>query len=124
MGEPVLKANSSQGFTASVASALGMSSKPLRLYSMVKYGAVARGDADVFMKFPKAGYQEKIWDHAAGVVVVEQAGGVVTDAGGGPLAFSAGRFLTHLARGIRAASPSLDAKLLAAVSESWASSAL
>ena len=82
MCEPVLKANSSQGFTAAVASALGMASKPLRLYSMVKYGAVARGDADVFMKFPKAGYKEKIWDHAAGVVVVEEAGGVVTDAGG------------------------------------------
>ena len=82
MCEPVLKANSSQGFTAAVASALGMASKPLRLYSMVKYGAVARGDADVFMKFPKAGYKEKIWDHAAGVVIVEEAGGLVTDAGG------------------------------------------
>ena len=82
MCEPVLKANSSQGFTAAVASALGMASKPLRLYSMVKYGAVARGDADVFMKFPKAGYKEKIWDHAAGVIVVEEAGGIVTDAGG------------------------------------------
>lgn len=91
--EPVLKANSSQGFTAAVASAVGIRSKPLRLYSMVKYGAVARGDATVFMKFPKEGYQEKVWDHAAGVLVVEEAGGVVTDAGGKPLNFGAGRFI-------------------------------
>ena len=34
--------------------------KPLRVYSSVKYGSVARGDAAIFMKFPKAGYQEKV----------------------------------------------------------------
>ena len=82
--EPVMKANSSQGFTASVADNLGIESKPLRVYSQVKYGSVARADADVFMKFPKAGYKEKIWDHAAGVIIVEEAGGKVTDAGGAP----------------------------------------
>jgi 3'(2'), 5'-bisphosphate nucleotidase len=124
MTEPVLKANSSQSFTASVASALGMASKPLRLYSMVKYGAVARGDADVFMKFPKAGYKEKIWDHAAGVIVVQEAGGVVTDAGGAALDFGAGRFLEHLDRGIVASSSVLHARLLTAVASSWASSQL
>ena len=53
--EPVMKANSSQGFTASVADNLGIESKPLRVYSQVKYGSVARADADVFMKFPKGG---------------------------------------------------------------------
>ena len=46
--EPVMKANSSQGFTASVADNLAMTSKPLRVYSQVKYGSVARADADVF----------------------------------------------------------------------------
>jgi len=30
----------------------------------------------------KAGYVEKIWDHAAGVIIVEEAGGVVSDAAG------------------------------------------
>lgn len=70
--EPVMKANSSQGFTASVATNLGIASKPLRVYSQVKYGSVARADADVFMKFPKAGYKEKIWDHAAGVIIGEE----------------------------------------------------
>lgn len=37
--EPVLKANSSQGFTAGVANAVGISKKPLRIYSMVRAAA-------------------------------------------------------------------------------------
>ncbi|KAK1621318.1 hypothetical protein QYE76_026835 [Lolium multiflorum] len=62
--------------------------RPLRVYSMVKYAAIARGDAEIFMKFARSGYKEKIWDHAAGVVIIQEAGGVVTDAGGRPLDFS------------------------------------
>jgi len=36
------------------------------------------------------GYVEKIWDHAAGVIIVEEAGGVVSDAGGAPLNWQGG----------------------------------
>jgi 3'(2'), 5'-bisphosphate nucleotidase len=122
--EPVLKANSSQSLTASIAATAGLGTKPLRLYSMVKYGAVARGDADVFMKFPKAGYKEKIWDHAAGVLVVTEAGGVVTDAGGQALDFGAGRFLDGLDRGIVAGSSTAHGRVMAAIQASWASSQL
>jgi 3'(2'), 5'-bisphosphate nucleotidase len=122
--EPVMKANSSQGFTASVADNLAMTSKPLRVYSQVKYGSVARADADVFMKFPKAGYTEKIWDHAAGVIIGEEAGGVVTDAGGAPLNWAGGRYLDTLDRGIIATSKTLHARLMDAVSKSWSSSQL
>lgn len=121
--EPVMKANSSQGFTASVADNLGIESKPLRIYSQVKYGSVARADADVFMKFPKAEYREKVWDHASGVIIVEEAGGVVTDAGGTPLDFSKGRYL-ELDRGIVAASSALHEKLMQAIQLSWDSAAL
>jgi 3'(2'), 5'-bisphosphate nucleotidase len=121
--EPVMKANSSQGFTASVADNLGIESKPLRIYSQVKYGSVARADADVFMKFPKAEYREKVWDHAGGVIIVEEAGGVVSDAGGAPLDFSKGRYL-ELDRGIVAASSALHEKLMQAIQLSWDSAAL
>lgn len=56
----------------------GVTAKPLRMDSQVKYGLLARGDAArVFMRFPSASYREKIWDHAAGLVVVEEAGGKV-----------------------------------------------
>ncbi len=67
---------------------------------MAKYAAIARGDAEIFMKFAHGGYREKVWDHAAGILLVEEAGGVVTDAGGKPLDFSRGRFLDGLDRGI------------------------
>ncbi|KAJ7279848.1 hypothetical protein O6H91_Y374500 [Diphasiastrum complanatum] len=123
--EPVEKANSSHSFTAGVADSLGLRKHPLRVYSMAKYAAIARGDAEIFMKFAKAGYKEKIWDHAAGVLIVQEAGGVVTDAGGQPLDFSKGRYLEGLDRGIIASSGKrLHEKLLAAVEESWDSSSL
>ena len=99
--------------------------QPLRLYSMVKYAAIARGDAEVFMKFARTGYKEKIWDHAAGVVIIEEAGGVVTDAGGQPLDFSKGIYLEGLDRGIIAcAGAGLHEKILSAVEDSWNSSSL
>ena len=43
---------------------------------------MARGDAAILLRFPHKGYREKIWDHAAGVVIVQEAGAVITDASG------------------------------------------
>lgn len=92
---------------------------------MVKYAAIARGDAEIFMKFARAGYKEKIWDHAAGVVIIQEAGGVVTDAGGCPLDFSKGIYLEGLDRGVIAsAGANLHDKIIRAVDASWDSSAL
>lgn len=99
--------------------------QPLRVYSMVKYAAIARGDAEIFMKFARAGYKEKIWDHAAGVLIIQEAGGVVTDAGGRPLDFSKGIYLEGLDRGIIACSGAiLHEKIIKAVYDSWDSSNL
>ncbi|KAK7327949.1 hypothetical protein VNO77_22042 [Canavalia gladiata] len=123
--EPVEKANSSHSFTAGLAQSVGLRKQPLRVYSMVKYAAIARGDAEVFMKFAKAGYKEKIWDHAAGVIIIQEAGGMVTDAGGLPLDFSKGLYLEGLDRGIVACSgATLHAKIIHAVDASWGSSSL
>ncbi|XP_018448518.2 PAP-specific phosphatase HAL2-like [Raphanus sativus] len=83
---------------------MGVRKKPMRVYSVVKYAAIACGDAEVFMKFAQSRYKEKIWAHAAGVVIVEEAGGVVTDAGGRNLDFSKGVYLEGLDRGIIACS--------------------
>ncbi|KAL4626694.1 3',5'-bisphosphate nucleotidase AHL-like [Castanea sativa] len=123
--EPVEKANSSHSFTAGVAHSMGLRKQPLRVYSMVKYAAIARGDAEIFMKFARAGYKEKIWDHAAGVVIIQEAGGVVSDARGRPLDFSKGIYLEGLDRGIIAcAGPKLHDKIISAVDASWDSSSL
>ena len=64
----------------------------IELDSMEKYALVACGDADLYMRLPRAGsaYAHKIWDHAAGVALVCQAGGRVTDIDGGQLDFSQG----------------------------------
>ncbi|KAK9131650.1 hypothetical protein Scep_011178 [Stephania cephalantha] len=123
--EPVEKANSSHSFTAGLAHSVGLRKQPLRVYSMVKYAAIARGDAEIFMKFARAGYKEKIWDHAVGVLIIHEAGGMVTDAGGRPLDFSKGIFLEGLDRGIIACSgPILHERIIDAVNASWDSSNL
>ncbi|KAF7836759.1 PAP-specific phosphatase HAL2-like [Senna tora] len=123
--EPVERANSNHSFTAGLAHSVGLRKQPLRVHSMVKYAAIARGDAEIFMKFARSGYKEKIWDHAAGVVIVEEAGGMVTDAGGRRLDFSKGMYLEGLDRGIIACSGlTLHDKLISAVYASWDSSNL
>jgi len=50
--------------------------------SQVKYGLLACGEGDLILRFPPVDnpdYREKIWDHAGGVVVLQEAGGKVTD---------------------------------------------
>ena len=101
---------------AGLARALGVASPALRLDSQAKYGALARGDAAINLRFPPSAYREKIWDHVAGAVVAAEAGAVVSDAGGAPLDFSRGRWL-DLDRGIVTAPPALHAALLAALKE-------
>jgi 3'(2'), 5'-bisphosphate nucleotidase/inositol polyphosphate 1-phosphatase len=61
---------------------LGVVLPPLRMDSQVKYGLLSRGDASIFMRFPPSTYREKIWDHCAGFVIVEEAGGKVCVIGG------------------------------------------
>jgi len=79
-----------------VAKRLGISNPPLKMDSQAKYGVVARGDATLYLRVPspsEPGYMEKIWDHAAGSIIAEEAGGKVTDVRGRPLDFSCGTTL-------------------------------
>lgn len=48
---------------------LGVKAPPVRIDSQAKYGALSRGDGAIYMRFPRKGYREKIWDHAAGCIV-------------------------------------------------------
>ena len=89
--ESVESGHSNQEQSALIAARLGITAEPYRIDSQCKYAAVARGDASIYLRLPtRADYREKIWDHAAGKFVVEQAGGVVTDVTGAPLDFSHG----------------------------------
>ena len=92
--ESVESGHSNQDQSAQIAARLGITAEPYRIDSQCKYAAVARGDASIYLRLPtRAHYSEKIWDHAAGKFVVEQAGGVVTDVTGAPLDFSHGALL-------------------------------
>ncbi|MDA1259455.1 MAG: inositol monophosphatase family protein [Planctomycetota bacterium] len=63
----------------------------VRYDSQVKYGVVACGGAEVYLRpRSKPTYRENVWDHAAGVIVCEEAGGRVTDVDGKPLDFTKG----------------------------------
>jgi len=115
--ESVESAHSNHGVSRAVADALAMDGDPLRIDSQCKYGVLAMGGGDVFMRFPPASYREKIWDHAAGVLIVHEAGGVVTNARGEPLDFSQSRWLDGLKGGIVAAGdPETHARVVAAAS--------
>jgi 3'(2'), 5'-bisphosphate nucleotidase len=94
--ESVESGHSSHGDSARVVEHLGIQADPVRLDSQCKYAVVARGEADVYMRLPtRKGYTEKIWDHAAGVLVVREAGGKATDVFGRPLDFGRGWGLTE-----------------------------
>jgi 3'(2'), 5'-bisphosphate nucleotidase len=94
--ESVERGHSSHSDSAMIATLLGIDVPPYRIDSQCKYAAVAKGDAVIYLRLPtRPGYVEKIWDHAAGVCVVQEAGGVVTDVYGNTLNFSLGRELTN-----------------------------
>ena len=89
--ESVESGHSDHSWAGQVASTLGISRESVRMDSQAKYGALAMGAADIYLRLPtRPGYREMIWDHAAGVVVVEEAGGKVSDVDGKPLDFSRG----------------------------------
>ena len=97
--ESVEAAHSAHGHAAAIAEQLRITAPPVRLDSQAKYAIVARGQADIYMRLPtRADYVEKIWDHAAGSLIVTEAGGCVTDMTGKALEFTHGSKL-HANRG-------------------------
>ncbi len=94
---------------------LGVKAEPMTLDSQAKYALVAGGVASIYMRLPmSAEYHECIWDHAAGVLLVTEAGGKVTDVAGKQLDFSRGSTLLGN-RGVIAAGRGIYAPVLAAV---------
>jgi len=113
--ESVESGHSSHGHSAKIVARLNVQAAPLRVDSQAKYAAVARGDADVYLRLPtREDYEEKIWDHAAGWIVVQESGGKVTDIYGKPLDFSLGRTL-KVNKGVVATNGTLHDDILAAV---------
>ena len=92
--ESVEAAHSNQSEAARIGAALGITAEPVRLDSQTKYAMVARGDASIYLRVPRGDYRENIWDHAAGMLVVSEAGGRVSDVEGKPFDITTGQRMT------------------------------
>lgn len=113
--ESVESGHSAHGHSSEVAKLLGITSSPVRLDSQAKYATVARGEADIYLRLPtRKDYHEKIWDHAGGVLVVEEAGGQVSDVLGRPLDFTCG-FELRQNRGVVVTNGQLHSAVLEAL---------
>lgn len=81
-----------------IAKRLGIVEPSIRMDSQAKYGIVARGEASIYLRLPSPktpDYKEKVWDHAAGTILIEEAGGKITDIHGKTLDFGVGYKLTR-----------------------------
>jgi 3'(2'), 5'-bisphosphate nucleotidase len=97
--------------------ALGSRAEPVRMDSQAKYAVLASGGGELLVRLlspAKPDYREKIWDQAAGALVLEEAGGMITDLSGAPLDFNAGRTLARN-RGVLASNGRLHAAALRAL---------
>jgi 3'(2'), 5'-bisphosphate nucleotidase len=77
---------------------LGLEVEAVKMDSQAKYGLLAAGHGEFIFRLlspSQPGYEEKIWDQAAGSILVEEAGGRVTDLKGARLDFSRGRTLIN-----------------------------
>lgn len=84
--------------TDALARLLKIQAAPILMDSQAKYAVLAAAGGDLLVRLPSPhapGYREKIWDQAAGSLVVEEAGGRITDAAGKALDFRAGRTLSR-----------------------------
>ena len=98
---------------------LGIKTEAVRLDSQAKYSLLAGGCGEVMLRLPpdkNPNYKEKIWDQAAGSLIVEEAGGRITDLHGNPLDFSAGRALEHN-RGVLATNGPLHERIVELLSK-------
>lgn len=91
----VEESHSDTGRLNALRAALGIQAPPVLMDSQAKHVMVAAGEADLLFRFPRAGYKEAIWDQAAGTLLIEEAGGRVTDLAGRPFDFSTGRRMVN-----------------------------
>ncbi len=117
--ESYVSSHSNMDMQLHIARVLKLEQDPVRMDSQVKYGVLAAGQAEIYLRIPHPktpDYREKIWDHAAGSLIVEEAGGMVTDILGKKLDFSAGKTLANN-RGIFASVPAVHNRVLDIIRE-------
>jgi HAL2 family 3'(2'),5'-bisphosphate nucleotidase len=115
--ESYVSSHSDTRLQKKIADVLNIKRPPLQIDSQVKYGLVASGNAEIYLRIPNPrtpDYKEKIWDHAAGSLIVEESGGLVTDIFGKKLDFSQGKTLKNNS-GILATIPKIQNEILSII---------
>jgi HAL2 family 3'(2'),5'-bisphosphate nucleotidase len=112
-------AHTNAGLVDQLAESLNVQAAPLRMDSQGKYAVLAAGAGDLMVRLlspDKPNYREKIWDQAAGSIIIEEAGGRVSDLDGKPFDFSTGRSLLNN-RGVVASNGAYHALALKTLKE-------
>ena len=102
------------GLIDEIADHLGVQVEPVRMDSQAKYAVLSAGGGEVILRLlspSRLDYKEKIWDQATGALILEEAGGCITDLDGKPLDFTQGRMLVNN-RGVLASNGHLHEQLL------------
>jgi 3'(2'), 5'-bisphosphate nucleotidase len=92
----VEKSHTDAGGIAQLVAQLGIMADPVAMDSQAKYAVLAAGGGEILLRLlspARPDYRETIWDQAAGSIIVEEAGGRVSDLDGKDLDFSQGRRL-------------------------------
>ncbi len=96
---------------------LGLAHPPILMDSLAKYVVLASGAGDLMLRFPSSDHPyEWIWDQAPGVIMIEEAGGRVTDLDGKPLDYTCGRQLKGN-RGVLLSNGALHPRVLSILKE-------
>lgn len=101
--------------TTAARSILNMKADFVRIDGQGKHCLVAAGRTEGSLRLPKDGYIEKIWDHAPGYHLLNEAGGKVTDLQGRDIDFSKGRELDESVHGLIVSNGVIHDKLIKAV---------
>lgn len=113
----VEKGHTNLGAIDHLATAMGVTAEPVGMDSQAKYAVLAAGGGEMLVRLlseDRPNYREMVWDQAAGTIVIEEAGGRVTDLDGKTLDFAKGRTLAAN-RGVVATNGHLHDAALAAL---------
>ncbi|KAB8218164.1 hypothetical protein BDV33DRAFT_129680 [Aspergillus novoparasiticus] len=85
--------------------------------AQLRYVAIAIGGCNTLIKIPRnASYRSKMWDHAGGMLIVQELGCIVSDLAGNPVDCSLGRTLAGC-YGMIVAPASIHGRLVEAVKQ-------
>jgi 3'(2'), 5'-bisphosphate nucleotidase len=94
---------------------LAVKTPPTLMDSQAKHAVIAMGQAELLIRLPaRREFRDTIWDQAAGSLIVQEAGGRVTDLHGIPLDFAASRRLAR-SEGVIASNGRIHATVVDAI---------